>query len=306
MSPSSSDFAELFNLLMADDRRRSIPENLSPYLSRLGEDGKATLSNHHTHRRAKSEAVIGSGEFPSSDSQFPFTFKQMIHTLYDAQTWGDKVMDVIEESKNQFKSLPEELKSPRLSSRESSNEEGSQIRTIKKRCTGRTHIPDPVFVPKPTYVSHHARSSTVDLHIGSHKMDATPSPSKRPPSQTRSPRSATTLYTGARRPRHKSLTQLDTASLPLNGSSPLSDSDDSEFDALITPTDAKPISPLPPLKIARCSNTVPNISNQPDTLKGSRQTGRMRSSTFGGFTSVQISPVHKTFEPDSERSSSLR
>jgi len=294
---SSTEFAELFNLLAAENRRRSTPGDLSPYLSRLTKNGASTPSN--VHRRAKSEAISGNGEFPPSESQFPFTFKKMIHTLYDAQTWGDKVKDTIEESKSQFKPLPEELKSPRPSNRESSGGEGSQIRTIKKRCTGRTHVPDPVFVPKPTYVSHHARTSAVDLHIEGRKPDAMASPTKRRPSQTRTTRPVLTLHPVARRPRHQSLTQLDTVS-PLWGElAPLSDSEDSEFDALITPTDVKPISALPLLKIPKRSSTTWAIANQPSTLKGRRQTGRVRSSSLGGPTSL-ISPIFKTFEPDGE------
>jgi len=301
MSPDRSEFAELFNLLATDDRTRSVTGDLSPYLSRLSGNGASTPFNtpSKVHRRAKSEAISGNGEFPPTDSQFPFTFKKMIHTLYDAQTWADKVKDMIEESKIQFKPLPEEFKSPRLPNHESSDEGGFQIRTIKKRCTGRIHLPDPVFVPKPTYVSHHARTSAVDFHIEGRKPDATPSPTKRRPSQTRATRPILTLHTGVRRPRHQSLTQSDVSS-PLFGGLPLlSDSEDSEFDALITPTDVKPFSALPPLKIPKRSNTTSTFPNQPSTLKGRRQTGRVRSSSFGGSTSVQvISPIFKTFEPD--------
>ena len=300
MSSSRSEFVELFKLLAADDRHRTTPGDLSPYLSRLNRNTLSTPSNFH--RRAKSEAASDSREFPPADSsQFPFTFKKMIHTLYDAQSWADKVNDLIEESKTQFKPMQEELKSPWPSSRESSGEAGSQIRTIKKRCTGRTHVPDPVFVPKPTYVSHHARASTVDFHIEGRKLDTTPSPTKRRPSQARTTRPTLTFYTGARRPRHQSLTQMD-ASSPLFGRlAALSDSEDSEFDVLVTPTDIKPISALPPLKIPKRSSTTSALQNQPSTLKGCRQTGRVRSSSFGGSTSVLISPVLKTFEPDGKR-----
>ena len=296
MSSSRSEFVELFNLLVADDRRRSVPGDLSPFLSRLNRNSVSSPFTSNVHRRAKSEAISGNGEFLPVDSQFPFTFKKMIHTLYDAQTWADKVNDLLEESKSQFKPLPEELKS-----RESSGEGGFQIRTIKKRCTGRTHVPDPVFVPKPTYVSHHARTTAVDLHIEGHKVNATsPSPTKRRPSQTRTTRPAPTLPNGVRRPRHKSLTQLDLSSPLLSGLAPLSDSDDSEFDVLVTPTDTNPISTLPPLKIPKRSNTTLALPNQPSILKGRRQTGRVRSSSFGGPTSAFVSPVLKTFEPDGE------
>lgn len=299
MSSSRSEFTELFNLLVADDRRHSTPGDLSPYLSRLNKNDASTpFTPPNIHRRAKSEAISGAGEFPPPESQFPFTFKKMIHTLYDAQTWGDKVKDTIEESQNQFKPLPEELKSPRSSNRDPSGEEGSQIRTIKKRCTGRTHVP--VFVPKPTYVSHNARTSSVDLHIEGRKPDATPSPTKRRFSQTRTTRPVLTIHTGVRRPRHQSLTQLDAGSPLRGGLTPLSDSEDSEFDALLTPTDFKPISALPLLKIPKRSSTTLTIANQPSTLKGRRQTGRVRSTSLGGPTSVLISPIFKNFEPDGE------
>ncbi|KAF9647427.1 hypothetical protein BDM02DRAFT_3129776 [Thelephora ganbajun] len=301
MSSNRSEFAELFNLLATDDRDRFVPGDLSSYLSRLGKNGAPSpFTPSNVHHRAKSEAVPNNGEFPPADSQFPFTFKRMIHTLYDTQTWADKVKDLIEESKSQFKPLPEELKFPRVSRRESSGEEGSQIRTIKKRCTGRTHVPDPVFVPKPTYVSHHARTSTVDLHIEGRKTDPTPSPTKRRQSQTRITRPILVLHTGVRRPRHQSLIQLDVSSPFPGGLAPFSDSEQSEFDALVTPTDVEPIPPLPSLKIPKRSSTTSTPPNQPSVLKGRRQIGRIRSSSFGGSTSALVSPVLRTFEPDGE------
>lgn len=286
MSSSSSEFAELLNLLATDDRHRAVPGHLSPYISRINE--KDTPISSNPHRCGKREAVSS-----PADSEYPFTFKQMIHTLYDSQTWAEKVNDLIEESKSQFKPLPEELKSPRPSSHKSSDEEGSQIRTIKKRCTGRTHIPDPLFIPKPTYVSHHARTSTVDLHVEGRKLDAIPSPAKRRPSQSRTTRPTLTLNTGARRPRHRSLTQLDVRS-PLEGRlTPLGDSEDSEFDEAVFLTDVKPI--------PKRSSTTSTVPNKPSTRKGRRQTGRVRSSSFGGSTYLPLSPVFRTFEPDGEQ-----
>jgi hypothetical protein len=306
MSSSRSEFVELLNLLASGDRRHSAPGDLSPYLSRLSTNSASTrFTPSNVHRRVKSNVVFGSGEFPPADLQFPFTFKKMIHTLYDAETWADKVNDLIEESKGQFKPLPEELKSPKLSGSQSSGEEGSQIRTIKKRCTGRTHVPDPVFVPKPTYVSHNARNSTVDLHIESRKSDTAPSPTKRRPSQTRAARPTLTLQAGTRRSRHKSLTYLDVSPPLFGGLTPFSDSEDSELDALTTPTDIKPISALPPLKIPKRSNTTSTLPNKPSALGGRRQTGRVRSFSFGGSTSV-ISPIFKTFEPDGKFLTLLR
>lgn len=292
MPSSRSEFAELLHLLATDDRHRSVSGELSPYLSRLSENGTQTPSN--SHRRDKSEAAS-----PPADSEFPFTFKQMIHTLYDARSWAEKVKDVIEDSKTQFKPLPEELKSPRLSNCKASDEEGSQIRTIKKRCTGRTHIPDPVFVPKPTYVSHHARTSTVDLHIEGRKSEATASPTKRRPSQSRTTQRPTlTLNTGVHRPRHRSLTRLDARS-PLHSLlTPFSDSEDSESEEPVTLTDVKPIFKLPPLKIPKRSSTTLTVPNQSSTLKDHRQTSRIRSLSFGGPTCPYISPVFRAFEPD--------
>ena len=302
MSSNRSEFVELFNLLVADDPHHPVPGDLSPYLSRLNKTSVPTpFTPSNVHRSTKYAVASGNGDFPHVDSQFPFTFKKMIHTLYDAQTWANKINDLIEESKCHFRHLPEELKSLRLSGRESSGEEGSQIRTIKKRCTGRTHVPDPVFVPKPTYVSHHARTSTVDLHIEGRKSDVgTPSPTKRRFSQTRTTRPTLTPHTGARRPRHQSLTQLNVNSSLFYGLTPFSDSEDSESDKIIAPTDVKPIA-LPPLKIPKRSNTTSILPNQPSTFKGRGQTGRVRSSSFGGSTSVLIFPAFRTFEPDGER-----
>jgi hypothetical protein len=287
---SSREFTELLNLLATDDKRLSITGDLSPYLSRLSKTDASNPSN--SHHRGKSDATS-----PPADPEFSFTFKQMIHTLYDTETWAEKVKDLIEESKSQFKPLPEELKSPGLSSRTSSGEEGSQIRTIKKRCTGRTHIPDPVFIPKPTYVSHNARTSTVDLHIEGRKSDAAPSPTKRRPSQSRTIRPTLALTTGTRRPRYRSLTLFDVRS-PLQGG-PITPSDsDSGFDE---PIDVKPIPKLPPLKIPKRSSTTSTVPIQPSIVKGHRQNGRARSSSLGGSTCLLTSPVFRTFEPDGKR-----
>ena len=85
-------------------------------MSRLNINSASTPSN--VRRRVKTKVVSGNGKFTPVDSQFPFTFKKMIHTLYDAQAWANKVNDLIEESKSHFKPLPEELKPPGLSSRD--------------------------------------------------------------------------------------------------------------------------------------------------------------------------------------------
>ena len=299
---SISEFEELFSLLASDDRSHFVPGNLSPYLSRLNKNsGSTRFPQSNVHRCAEAETASGDEGFPPADSQFPFTFKKMIHALYDAQTWADKVEGLIEVSKSQFKPLPEELKSPGFSSSQSPDEEGSQIRTIKKRCTGRTHTQDPEFVPKPTCVSHHARTSSVDLRIEGYSPNGTPSPTKRRFSQTRTPRPTSLLQGGARRQRHRSLTLLDVASPIHCGFIPFSDSEDSEFDALVTPTDlAKSISPLPPLKVPKRSNTTPTLLNKSSALEGRGGTGRVRSSSFGGSASVLISPILRTFEPDGQ------
>ena len=281
MSASGADFAELLNLLAANDQRRGVLGDLSLYLSRLGRSG-APASNPHSHDE-------------SEETDFPFTFKQMIHSLYDVETWTDKVKDLIEESKSRFKPLPEELKTPRRHGRCPSGEEGSQVRTVKKRCTGRTHVPDPIFVPKPTYVSHHTRASVVDLQIEGGKSDVMTSPTKRRPSQSRATRP--TVNTGARRPRHRSLTQLDTRPRLWDQLTPVIDSRDTEFVTLVTPAEAEPTSALPALKVPKRSNTTLTL---PDTLTSPRKTGRVRSSSFGGKACFLVSPIFEPFEPDGE------
>ncbi|KAG7093538.1 hypothetical protein E1B28_007209 [Marasmius oreades] len=44
-------------------------------------------------------------QFPLDGGEYPFTFKMMLHKLYELEEWGKKVKDVLERSQSEYKSL---------------------------------------------------------------------------------------------------------------------------------------------------------------------------------------------------------
>ncbi|ESK87389.1 hypothetical protein Moror_11659 [Moniliophthora roreri MCA 2997] len=133
----SSEFARLFELFdqLASRRTRThgstssalddlrsvpIPDDLEPVFrnlitlidarNRLDREKPASRGRRNTVSTTK--ALVDSDsenetttEFPAGGKQYPFTFKMMLHKLYDLEEWGKKVQDVLEKSQNDFKSL---------------------------------------------------------------------------------------------------------------------------------------------------------------------------------------------------------
>jgi hypothetical protein len=135
----SSDFAHLFELFdqLASRRARSqgststtiedlhsvpVPQDLEPVFRNL-----VTLVDARNRNRREKPSTRGRRntvsttvafldsdddddgivEFPVGGKQYPFTFKMMLHKLYELEEWGKKVKDVLAKSQNDFKSLNE-------------------------------------------------------------------------------------------------------------------------------------------------------------------------------------------------------
>ncbi|KAL0066090.1 hypothetical protein AAF712_006921 [Marasmius tenuissimus] len=136
----TSDFTHLFELFdQLTSRRKStttnnddsqpvpVPEDLEPVFRNLVTLVKARTRTQPgpkpaTRARRKtvsvapgssttnafdsdSEEVPSSEAFPLDGKQYPFTFKMMLHKLYELEDWGRKVQDVLERSQNEYKPL---------------------------------------------------------------------------------------------------------------------------------------------------------------------------------------------------------
>ncbi|KAK0457872.1 uncharacterized protein EV420DRAFT_1271296 [Desarmillaria tabescens] len=129
MDSKTAEFASLFALFEDIATRRSrmtddddddddrqvladaIPKDLESIVRNL-----ASLVDTHPQvqgRSRRNTVTTGSeGKFPLG-ARYPFTFKMMLHKLYELEDWGKKVKDVLERSQNEFKPLsetPEKLK----------------------------------------------------------------------------------------------------------------------------------------------------------------------------------------------------
>jgi len=122
MSTDKAEFAKFFNFLvhLASKENRedfSVPRDLAPLLKKLetvfsNEDGevKSISTSKSRHSRRKSHAEGDIAKFPLAE-EYPFTFKLMIHKLYDMDEWAMKVKEAVEKSQCQYKPLTDELKS---------------------------------------------------------------------------------------------------------------------------------------------------------------------------------------------------
>ncbi len=125
MDSKIAEFANLFALFENIATRRSrmadndddrqilvdaVPKDLEPIVRNL-----ASLVDTHpqVQGRSRRNTVVGSeGKFPLG-ARYPFTFKMMLHKLYELDDWGKKVKDVLERSQNDFKSLSETPEKPK-------------------------------------------------------------------------------------------------------------------------------------------------------------------------------------------------
>lgn len=102
---------------MEDDIRSiPVPGDLEPVFrnlaslvdSRYRKETTATLGNRSCRNTVTSVAASGDCEsvdkFPLGQ-RYPFTFKMMLHKLYELEEWGQKVKDVLEKSQRRYKSL---------------------------------------------------------------------------------------------------------------------------------------------------------------------------------------------------------
>jgi hypothetical protein len=73
-----------------------------------------------THLR--SSTVVHQTQFPLGVKRYPFTFKLLLHKLYDLEDWAAKVQEVLAMSQEQFRSLNSSTPSSRSSSSSSSGD----------------------------------------------------------------------------------------------------------------------------------------------------------------------------------------
>ncbi|KAK0203094.1 hypothetical protein DFS33DRAFT_1234645, partial [Desarmillaria ectypa] len=118
----TAEFANLFALFENIATRRSrmtedddeddkqiladaMPKDLEPIVRNL-----VSLVDTHPQVQGRSRrntvATGSEGKFPLG-ARYPFTFKMMLHKLYELEDWGKKVKDVLERSQNEFKPLSE-------------------------------------------------------------------------------------------------------------------------------------------------------------------------------------------------------
>jgi hypothetical protein len=95
-----------------------VPEDFAPVvrnLSNLLSTRKVTIAKLRPVSRPRRNTLGGPSTSTPTDSgaafplgkRYPFTFKMMLHKLYDLEEWAKKVKDVVEMSQKQFKPLAE-------------------------------------------------------------------------------------------------------------------------------------------------------------------------------------------------------
>ncbi|KAF8912372.1 hypothetical protein CPB85DRAFT_1434428 [Mucidula mucida] len=93
---SQSDSAKDF-LSSLDE---AIPKDLEPVIRNL----YSLVDSHPQVQRRSRRNTVAADKFPAG-TQYPFTFKKMLHDLYEMDDWKQKVQDVLQQSQSQYKSL---------------------------------------------------------------------------------------------------------------------------------------------------------------------------------------------------------
>ncbi|THU92970.1 hypothetical protein K435DRAFT_840403 [Dendrothele bispora CBS 962.96] len=104
----------------------------------------------------------------------PFTFKMMLHKLYELDEWGKKVKEILERSQNEFKPLAEKSKETPKRARAKTVTTFSDVRLpLGTRRTAdylkeapQVHLGDAVRDKSPTKPPRRPRSHTVSTTIG--------------------------------------------------------------------------------------------------------------------------------------------
>jgi hypothetical protein len=196
MSSDKAEFANFFDLLVrlaSKENRKDfwVPRDLTPLLQKLEtalSDQEFTAipsTTNSRHYRRKSLADGDVAKFPLAE-EYPFTFKLMIHKLYDMDEWAKKVREAVEESQSHYKPLPEDFKSPRQENAD--HDEVTTSRAVKKRCTGRNRaVSGPSFVPELGRISNAARAVNETSNENSNRQITTAAPTPRLRIQSLSP-----------------------------------------------------------------------------------------------------------------------
>jgi hypothetical protein len=128
---NTAEFANLFELFdrIAARRRNKggpssieddyelVPNDMDPVVRNLASlvlphpnssmPAVSALRTIATRGRGRSNTVADTSKFPSNGKKYPFTFKMMLHKLYELDDWGKKVKEVLEKSQTQYRSLAE-------------------------------------------------------------------------------------------------------------------------------------------------------------------------------------------------------
>jgi hypothetical protein len=132
-----------------------------------------TKFNSRGRRNTVSTELLSLGEedkFPFGDKEkeYPFTFKLMLHKLYELKEWREKINSILEQSQNQFRSL-EETQANAIPSA------GRTAQRADRRDGQGARVTSPVRTPpRPSAAvakrTGRARSSTVSGQIATKEM----------------------------------------------------------------------------------------------------------------------------------------
>ncbi|KAG1864801.1 hypothetical protein F4604DRAFT_1882010 [Suillus subluteus] len=120
-NPKAAEFARLFELFDLPAEFAPVLNDLSAVLSLRAQRDQERLRKPTGRPRRNTVGVaptmlngidvaedMGSPTFPLEEHH-PFTFKLMLHKLYNADEWAEKVKSAVEASKEQFKPLAERM-----------------------------------------------------------------------------------------------------------------------------------------------------------------------------------------------------
>ncbi|KAF5353108.1 hypothetical protein D9758_008734 [Tetrapyrgos nigripes] len=88
----------------------SLQSNNNVIAIAVDQDTTTTITTEDEEDEEDTESEL---KFPLDDQSRPFTFRMMLHKLYELEEWGKKVKDVLERSQSEFKPLAETNGTPK-------------------------------------------------------------------------------------------------------------------------------------------------------------------------------------------------
>lgn len=92
----------------ADSASPSPPAHATPDHASTARPRRNTVAGSHADAPAGTATTTGRGtqaRFPLREKRYPFTFKLLLHKLYDLEDWATKVQEVLASSQEQYRSL---------------------------------------------------------------------------------------------------------------------------------------------------------------------------------------------------------